>query len=142
MCSDPISGLALSSRNAYLTPRERQLAAPALHAALLAARTAWQSGMSKQRCISDAHAIIKNVAEKVKSDDGEGTIDVRLDYIDMNDPDSFDTLPEDTTRTKWESDGAQGRTVLLSGAMWVGTTRLIDNIILGDARQLGVMEYM
>ena len=137
--SESASALALSSRNSYLTPRERHIAAPALHAALLVAKNAWQNGMNKQRCISDAQAVIKNVAEKVRSD-GNDSIHVKLDYIEMNDPDSFDALSEDTTRTEWESNGVQGRAVLLSGAMWVGKTRLIDNLILGDARQLGITE--
>lgn len=138
--SDPTSALALSSRNSYLTPHERRTAAPALHTALLVAKNAWQNGLSKQRCISDAQATIRNVAEKVRSDGSENSIDVKLDYIEMNDPDSFETIPEDTTRSEWEYDGVQGRAVLLSGAMWVGKTRLIDNLILGDARQLGIME--
>lgn len=138
--SDTTSGLALSSRNVYLTPRERQLAAPALHAALQSAKIAWQNGMRKRHCISDAHAVINTVAEKVASGHNEDGINVRLDYIEMNDPDSFDILPEDTTRVIWESNGAKDRAVVLSGAMWVGQTRLIDNIILGDTQQLGVME--
>lgn len=138
--SDPASALALSSRNAYLTPHERRGTAPALHAALLVAKNSWQNGLDKQRCISDAQAFIENVAEKVESDGNEEGTDVKLDYIEMNDSDSFDALPGDTTRGEWESDGAQGRAVLLSGAMWVGKTRLIDNVILGDARQLGIIE--
>lgn len=140
MHSDTTSSLALSSRNAYLTSRERQIAAPALHAALQAAKSAWQNGMSKQHCISDAQAVINTVTEKVMSDRNEDSTDVRLDYIEMNDPDSFDILPEDTTRVLWDSDRARDRAVVLSGAMWVGKTRLIDNIILGDTRQLGIME--
>ena len=138
--SETASALALSSRNAYLTPHDRQGTAPALHAALLVAKNSWQNGLDKQRCISDAQAFIENVAEKVESDGNEEGTDVKLDYIEMNDPDSFDALPGDTTRAKWELDGAQGRAVLLSGAMWVGKTRLIDNVILGDARRLGIIE--
>ena len=37
-----------------------------------------------------------------------------------------------------EADGGR-RPVILSGAMWVGKTRLIDNIIVGDAARLGVL---
>lgn len=63
---------------------------------------------------------------------------MNLDYIEMNDPESFDVLPESESRATWETE-VTGRPVILSGAMWVGKTRLIDNIILGDEQSLGIL---
>ncbi|KZT69334.1 pantothenate synthetase [Daedalea quercina L-15889] len=137
---DSASKLALSSRNAHLTSRERDVAAPALHAALQAGGSAWQDGASKQDCVRQACALIVETAEKINSSETNEKIEIQLDYIEMNDPESFDVLSEDVTRTEWESEGKEGRPVILSGAMWVGKTRLIDNAILGDAWQLGITE--
>ena len=64
-------------------------------------------------------------------------VDLKLDYIEMNDPDTFDVLPDGTLRSAWEAgENGERRPVILSGAMWVGKTRLIDNIILGDESKI------
>lgn len=61
----------------------------------------------------------------------------------MNDPDSFEIISDNVTAASWDMPGGakpcRNRPVILSGAMWVGKTRLIDNIILGDASQLGIL---
>ena len=62
-----------------------------------------------------------------------------LDYIEMNDPESFDELSPDVSRGEWEADQA-GRPVIISGAMYVGKTRLIDNIVLGARHTLGIVD--
>ena len=72
-------------------------------------------------------------------------IEMKIDYIEMNDPDTFDVLPDETTMASWVSESqGRGRPAILSGAMYVGQgekrTRLIDNIVLGDAKRLGVLE--
>jgi pantoate--beta-alanine ligase len=54
-------------------------------------------------------------------------LDIKLDYVEMNDPATFNVLSQGATQ---EDNGYDA--VILSGAMWVGKTRLIDNIILGD----------
>ncbi|TBU34084.1 Pantoate-beta-alanine ligase [Dichomitus squalens] len=121
---DPSTSLALSSRNAYLSPHEREHAAPALYAALQAAQSAWKANASKADCVARAVAVIEETQRKLGD-----SADIRMDYVDMNDPESFDVLPDGTSRAEWEAD-VGGRPVILSGAMWVGKTRLIDNIVL------------
>jgi pantoate--beta-alanine ligase len=124
---DPTDNLALSSRNSYLSANGRRFAS-ALPQALEAARGAWDAGASKAQAIQAAldHVNYRHT-EAVRS---EGLVDdVKVDYIQFNDPESFDELPNDSTTQK-------NRTVILSGALWVGKTRLIDNIILGDSSRI------
>ena len=118
---DPTDGLALSSRNTYLTPAERQRA-PALYTALQDAARAWEAGTSKREAVQ--HAL--QVLEATKREGEEHGVEVRVDYIEMNDPDTFDVLGDEQAQ---RSDGAP---VILSGAVWFGRTRLIDNLILGN----------
>ena len=88
-------GLALSSRNAYLTPEERAIA-PKLHQTLEAIRDGAD--------IEQAKADLKNA--------GFGPID----YIALRDADTLgDITPETKSRR-------------LLAALWLGKTRLIDNI--------------
>ncbi|KAI0333836.1 Pantoate-beta-alanine ligase [Cubamyces sp. BRFM 1775] len=131
---DPNTSLALSSRNAYLTERERDDVAPALYAALQAGKTAWEGSATKAECVERAQAVIENKKREVGD-----AVDLRLDYIEMNDPESFDVVQDSVTRQQWEGT-VSGKPVILSGAMWVGKTRLIDNIILGDRHTLGIVE--
>ncbi len=118
---DPIDGLALSSRNAYLTPAERQLA-PALYAALQGAAQAWAAGESKQETVQ--HAL--GQLEVARHEGEKRGVEIRVDYVEMNDPDTFDVLGDEQVQ---RSDGAP---MILSGAVWFGRTRLIDNLILGN----------
>jgi pantoate--beta-alanine ligase len=121
---DPIDGLALSSRNVYLIQDERKVAG-ALYAALKAAETAWLAGHAKRVCIEKAEEVIEGTKK-----DAEGRINIRMDYVEMNDSTTFDVLDLERTRVR-EEEG-----IILSGAMWVGKTRLIDNIIFGDANRI------
>jgi pantoate--beta-alanine ligase len=96
-------GLALSSRNAYLSGEERVIA-PKLHQALERIRDVAKSGGSASKAIAEA---------------GDDLIDAgfdRIDYIALRDA---DTLGELT------ADSKAGR---LLAAVWLGKTRLIDNI--------------
>jgi len=98
-------GLAMSSRNVYLTPEERRVAAAlpqALFAALERFRTGERAAEVLRRTVRDALA---------------GT-PVRLEYVSVSDRESF----EEVERVE--------RPALLLVAAWVGTTRLIDNIPL------------
>lgn len=141
---DSATGLALSSRNAHLTAK--QLAyAPALYEGLRAAAEAWDQGLCKGECIARAREALQEFMERVAQDDGglegtrEGKVDVVVDYIEMNDAESFDPLLDSYSATRKseleEGKGkgkGKGRAVILSGAMWVGKTRLIDNVLLGE----------
>ncbi|MBN2387661.1 MAG: pantoate--beta-alanine ligase [Anaerolineales bacterium] len=99
-------GLAMSSRNTYLDPQQRQ-AATVLYRALSAARAAYDQG---QR---DAGALRRIVRETIGSEPL-----AKLQYVSCAD---FDTLEE--------LDRIEGR-ALLSMAVYVGKTRLIDNFVL------------
>jgi len=100
-------GLALSSRNTYLDPAERQ-AATVLHRALSAARTAYENGERS------AEALRRLVTDTVAAEPL-----ARLQYVSCAD---YDNLQELQT--------ISGK-ALLSMAAFLGKTRLIDNFILG-----------
>lgn len=99
-------GLALSSRNAYLGSEDRN-AAPALQRALSAGARALEQGATD---LSTVEAAMLEVLEAEPR--------FRIDYLRMVDPTTFEP-PVDF-----------GRDLLLVGAAWLGTTRLIDNIPL------------
>jgi pantoate--beta-alanine ligase len=115
------NGLALSSRNTYLTPAERQLA-PALYAALQDAARAWAAGASKRETVQCALRRL----QAAKDEGAKDGVEIRVDYVEMNDPDTFEGLGDERVQ---RSDGAP---VIISGAVWFGRTRLIDNMILGN----------
>lgn len=120
---DPIDGLALSSRNAYLTPAGRHVA-PTLRHALLAAERAWDAGLTKAECIAQAKTVVDACAWEAQADGLE--VMMRLDYIEMNDAESFEVVDSRVRK-------ADVGLVILSGALNVDKTRLIDNILLGDS---------
>jgi len=103
-------GLALSSRNAYLSSEERERAL-SIPRALTAAVTAFASG---ERRISALRR-----AALAELDAG----DLRLDYATFADADELVPLPED---------GLAGERLLLAVAGFMGKTRLIDNVVLGE----------
>lgn len=98
-------GLALSSRNAYLSPEERARAT-ALSRGLFAARDAHASG---ERHADRLREIVRSVAGEAGP----------LDYVSVADP-----------FTLAELDGPADRAVA-SLAARVGRARLIDNVLLG-----------
>lgn len=99
-------GLALSSRNAYLKPEERQ-AALVLSRALFHANELYSQG---QRSATEIRTAIRAML------DAEPMI--KTDYVTVSDPDSLE-----------EMDHIEGR-ALVALAAQVGKTRLIDNILL------------
>ena len=107
------SGLALSSRNAYLGEDGRKAAA-VLYRALSQAREVYLEGERNP----------KRLAEAVRAQ-FESEPRARLEYVSVVDAETmekFDRLPED-------------RPVLIALAAHVGQTRLIDNIVIQPARQ-------
>ncbi|KAF9485435.1 Pantoate-beta-alanine ligase [Pholiota conissans] len=123
---DPTTGLALSSRNAYLTAHGL-IVAPTLRQALRAAEDAWDQGQTKGECIAQATAVV-HASEKAAASSGL-EVTMRLDYLQMNDADSFEVLNDGVRKT-------DVGLVILSGALNVDQTRLIDNILLGDSAKV------
>jgi pantoate--beta-alanine ligase len=99
-------GLAMSSRNAYLDPQERTQAL-VLHRALVRVRKLFEAG--EQRAVK----LMATGREEIA-----GEKSVRLDYFEIVNPESLDPVEN------------VGRDVLVAVAAFVGTTRLIDNILL------------
>ena len=100
-------GVALSSRNAYLSATER-LQARVLSRALFAARDAYQSGERRS-------AVLLETARAVL----QGEPALRLHYLELRDADSLAAADETLTRSA---------VILVAGS--IGTTRLLDNVIL------------
>ncbi len=100
-------GLAVASRNVYLNPEERK-AALVLHRALYLARELWGKGRK------DAEKIRQRMRALIEKEPL-----AKIDYISIADP---ETLAEmDTVRTP----------ALISLAVKIGRTRLIDNVVVG-----------
>lgn len=99
-------GLAMSSRNSYLSPDERQ-AATILFRALTAAQSAYERGERKAERLRNIMASTLVTEPRAQ-----------VQYVSVAD---YDTLEELQTVT--------GKT-LLSMAVYLGKTRLIDNFVL------------
>lgn len=123
---DPTDGLALSSRNAYLSPHGRKVA-PTLYQALVAASAAWEAGSTKAECLARAREVIEVRTRQVQ--DEKLDVDMRLDFIEFNDADTFEVVEDGATKT-------DAGVVLLSGALHVDKTRLIDNLVIGDESKI------
>jgi pantoate--beta-alanine ligase len=96
-------GLALSSRNAYLTAEERERAV-ALPNALRAARDAIRDGTAVESALDDARNLLRNSGFS------------RIDYDALVDAATLEPL-----------DGPRGEMRLVAAAL-IGSTRLIDNL--------------
>jgi pantoate--beta-alanine ligase len=104
-------GLALSSRNRYLSPAERQRAV-VLSRALAAVQQLADRGETSTELLREALIAV------LATDPNTNDVPVRLDYAAVVDPDTL--LPiADTSRG-----------VLVAVAAWIGSTRLIDNLLL------------
>ncbi|KAG9007114.1 transcription factor TFIIIC subunit tfc4 [Tulasnella sp. 427] len=113
-------GLAMSSRNTYLTPPERAVAIT-LFNALSEVQRAWDEGFSRSEALVRANALVNGA---ISASVAAG-VTMRMDYIEMNDPETFEVVKDNAKKS-------DGKPVILSGALWVGKTRLIDNILLDD----------
>jgi pantoate--beta-alanine ligase len=97
-------GLALSSRNQRLDSSERQLA-PALFDALQHLSSAIEAG------VTSVNDLEQRAASRIPADPR-----LRLEYLAIVDPVDFQPVERVTGP------------VVAAGALWVGTTRLIDNV--------------
>jgi len=104
-------GLAMSSRNTYLNPAERK-AATVLYRALSAAKAAFQQGER------DADRLRQIMEDTINAEPL-----ARLQYVSCADPDTLEELHGEVEKA------------LLSMAVFVGKTRLIDNMLIGTGKE-------
>jgi pantoate--beta-alanine ligase len=107
-------GLALSSRNAYLSADERTRALSIVRGLDAAARSFARGERSAESLAREARQVIDAAVTAV-------------DYVEVRDADTLATI-----------DGSVGARAVVLVACRVGSTRLIDNLVLGeDAPPLG-----
>jgi len=99
-------GLAMSSRNRYLTTEERT-AAPAIYQALLAARSLAERG------VLDPDALLQEAHRRL-----EASPLIKPEYVALVDPDTLRPVVQ------------PGRSAIMAIAARVGAARLIDNIMI------------
>lgn len=99
-------GLAMSSRNAYLSPADRERA-PALYRALSAARAAHEGGAALDAALADARRVLADAG-------------IEPEYLEARYADDLQPAA-----------AFDGRPVLVAVAAQVGAARLIDNVVLG-----------
>lgn len=110
-------GLALSSRNAYLDSRQRKQATVLF-------RSLMRVQMLADRGENDSARLVTAALEVFKEEP-----DVRLDYFEIVDRETLDPVAS-------TSKGA-----LVAVAAFIGTTRLIDNIVLHGAGRVGSQKH-
>ncbi len=98
-------GLALSSRNKHLSPAERQVA-PALYRAL---------SLAAERIASGEHSALVVRENALRS--LQQHPELRVEYFEIVDTLTLQTVEE------------VGGPVLIAAAAWLGSTRLIDNVL-------------
>ncbi len=113
-------GLALSTRNAYLSPVERTHAT-ALYQAISIAVDCYKSQNTNRSIAAEdilgpaRHSF--GLAKEAAASEG---VSLNLDYLSLNSIDSLEPITELN-----DTGGA-----VISGAMWCGKSRLLDNITL------------
>jgi len=101
------SGLALSSRNTYLSSKERT-AAPQVHEALVSARESLKRGHPVPKVLKETRTILNKTPKS------------KIQYLEFVDP-----------KTLVSTNTPPGRLML---AVYVGQTRLIDNLAVNTAK--------
>jgi len=96
-------GLAMSSRNAYLSPEERRIA-PLIH------RTIGEVAVAAAGSGNLAEAVAEGRAALVRAG-------FKIDYLEVRDAETLRTVATGT-----------GRPLRVLAAAWLGKTRLIDNV--------------
>jgi pantoate--beta-alanine ligase len=108
------SGVAISSRNLYLTPEE-QAAAAVIHEGLKRAKTAFKEG---ERSAGRLEILVRSTIELEPR--------ARVDYVSVVDAETLEHL-----------DRLDDRPILIAVATYIGKTRLIDNTILNKRKETG-----
>jgi pantoate--beta-alanine ligase len=111
-------GLALSSRNVYLSQHERQVAL-GLSAGLFGARSAYALG---ERHVGE----LVRVAQRIINEHARDGIALQVEYLEIRDADDLAEAIADATGLITPRE----RRVVLLVAARLGSTRLIDNILL------------
>jgi pantoate--beta-alanine ligase len=113
------SGLAISSRNLYLTPDD-QTAAAVIHKALARAKMAYKDG---ERSAARLEILVRSTIELEPR--------ARVDYVTVVDAETLEHV-----------DKLDERPIMIGVAVFIGKTRLIDNTILNRAtkKQTGTLK--
>jgi pantoate--beta-alanine ligase len=111
------SGLAISSRNLYLTPEEKASAA-VIHQALTRAKSAYKEG---ERSAGRLEILVRSTIETEPR--------ARLDYVTVVDAETLEHV-----------DKIEERPILIAVAVYIGKTRLIDNTILNKRKETGSLK--
>jgi pantoate--beta-alanine ligase len=106
------SGLAISSRNLYLTPEEQDSAA-VIHRALVQAKNTFKEGERSGARIAD---VVRSTIEAEPR--------ARLDYVSVTDAETLEPVER-----------IDERPTLIAVAAYIGKTRLIDNTILNKVKK-------
>jgi pantoate--beta-alanine ligase len=106
------SGLAISSRNLYLSPDE-QASAAVIHRALAQAKNTFKEG---ERSASRIMDVVRSTIESEPR--------ARLDYVSVSDVDTLEPVER-----------IDERPTLIAVAAYIGKTRLIDNTIVNKVKK-------
>ena len=104
------SGLAMSSRNSYLNPEEHE-AAKVIHLALTKARETYKAGER------NADKLVEAVRATIEAEPR-----ARLDYVSVADAETLERLEK-----------LDEQPILIVVGVYLGKTRLIDNIVINQA---------
>ncbi len=106
------SGLAMSSRNLYLSPEEQQ-AAPVIHRALAKAKESFKEGER------NGNRLVEMIRTTIEAEPR-----ARIDYVNVSDAETLEKIEK-----------LDDRPILIAVAVYFGKTRLIDNTVLNSSRK-------
>jgi pantoate--beta-alanine ligase len=106
------SGLAISSRNLFLSPEERQ-SASVIHRALAKAKELYREG---ERNAAKLAEVVRSMIESEPR--------IRVDYVSITDGETLERM-----------DKLDDRVMLVAVAAYIGKTRVIDNTILNSSKK-------